>query len=54
MAAAPLAAASELTRRAPVPTWVASLFPIIDSQPRLRSLVERAVGTHKQRCSWPD
>ncbi|MEU6517597.1 cation-transporting P-type ATPase [Streptomyces sp. NPDC046978] len=49
MAAAPLAAASELTRRAPVPTWVASLFPIIDSQPRLRSLVERAVGTHNAK-----
>ncbi|MFD0502523.1 hypothetical protein ACFQ0G_05240 [Streptomyces chiangmaiensis] len=49
MAAAPLAAATELTRRAPIPTWIASLFPMVDSQPRLRSLVERAVGTRNAK-----
>lgn len=43
MGAAPLALAAGLTR-APVPAWVASLVPAVESHPRLRSLVERAVG----------
>ncbi|MEU1595505.1 cation-transporting P-type ATPase [Streptomyces sp. NPDC005708] len=44
LGAMPLAAAVGLARRAPLPAWVASLVPIVESEPRLRSLVEKAVG----------
>lgn len=42
--AAPLAVATGLARHAPIPSWLASLAPVVDAQPRLRSLMERAVG----------
>ncbi|MDT0468400.1 cation-translocating P-type ATPase [Streptomyces gibsoniae] len=45
MAAAPLAAAAVLVRKAPLPSSVAALAPLVETMPRLRSLVERAVGT---------
>ncbi|MEU6370576.1 HAD-IC family P-type ATPase [Streptomyces sp. NPDC046931] len=46
LAAAPLAAAAGLVRRAPLPASVAALVPLVDSNPRLRSLVDRAVGSN--------
>ncbi|WP_055489190.1 HAD-IC family P-type ATPase [Streptomyces sp. TP-A0356] len=42
--AAPLAAVAGLTRHTPLPSAVAALAPIIDSHPRLRAVVEWAVG----------
>ncbi|MCW7940884.1 hypothetical protein AAW14_01605 [Streptomyces hygroscopicus] len=44
MAAAPVAAVAGLTRHTPLPSAVAALVPIVDSHPRLRALVEWAVG----------
>ncbi|MFE9098964.1 HAD-IC family P-type ATPase [Streptomyces sp. NPDC007264] len=44
IAAAPLAAAAGLTHRAPIPSQAAALIPLVDVHPRLRGLVERAVG----------
>ncbi|MFD1657783.1 HAD-IC family P-type ATPase [Streptomyces caeni] len=44
VAAAPLAAAAGLTRRAPLPAQAAALVPLVEVHPRLRRLVERAVG----------
>ncbi|MBB4795750.1 magnesium-transporting ATPase (P-type) [Streptomyces nodosus] len=44
LAAVPLAAAGALARRAPLPPSLASLATIVDCQPRLRALVQRAVG----------
>ncbi|MEU0069861.1 cation-translocating P-type ATPase [Streptomyces sp. NPDC006332] len=40
----PVATALALARRTPIPAGVASLAPLIDTQPRLRRLVENAVG----------
>ncbi|MFF0157910.1 HAD-IC family P-type ATPase [Streptomyces sp. NPDC005263] len=40
----PVATALTLARRTPIPAGVASLAPLIDTQPRLRRLVENAVG----------
>ncbi|WP_369251909.1 HAD-IC family P-type ATPase [Streptomyces sp. R41] len=44
VAAAPLAAMAGLTRRTPIPAGIAALAPLVDAHPRLRSLVEQAVG----------
>ncbi|MEU3983824.1 cation-translocating P-type ATPase [Streptomyces sp. NPDC026672] len=44
VAAAPVAALAGLTRHAPVPAGIAALVPIVDTHPRLRHLVEQAVG----------
>ncbi|MBA2808209.1 cation-transporting P-type ATPase [Streptomyces sp. KM273126] len=49
VAAAPVAAAVGLTRRAPLPPAFAALVPIVDTQPRLRRLVEQAVGPGNAR-----
>ncbi|MFJ5531097.1 HAD-IC family P-type ATPase [Streptomyces sp. NPDC093261] len=45
LTAAPLAAATVLMRRAPLPSSVAAFVPLVDAVPRLRSVVERAIGT---------
>ncbi|MFF4041197.1 HAD-IC family P-type ATPase [Streptomyces sp. NPDC001816] len=45
VAAAPLAALAGLTGRTPVPAAMAALAPLVDAHPRLRRLVEQAVGT---------
>ncbi|GGI94005.1 hypothetical protein [Streptomyces brasiliensis] len=44
VAAAPVAALAGLTGRTPVPARLAALAPLVDTHPRLRRLVERAVG----------
>ncbi|MER5177545.1 cation-translocating P-type ATPase [Streptomyces sp. NPDC002896] len=44
LAAAPLATAVRFTRRTPIPAGVAALVPLVDYQPRLRRLVESALG----------
>ncbi|WP_067279622.1 cation-translocating P-type ATPase [Streptomyces jeddahensis] len=44
LAAAPLATAARLTRRTPIPAGIAALVPLVDYQPRLRRLVESALG----------
>ncbi|MER6010087.1 cation-translocating P-type ATPase [Streptomyces bluensis] len=49
VAAVPVATAVGLTRRAPLPPALAAVVPIVDSQPRLRRLVERAIGTGNAR-----
>lgn len=43
-AALPLAVAGRLLSHSPVPVGLASVLTVVDSQPRLRRLVERAVG----------
>jgi magnesium-transporting ATPase (P-type) len=43
-AAIPLAVAGRLARFTPLPVEVASLISVVDTQPRLRRLVENAVG----------
>ncbi|MGW7404096.1 HAD-IC family P-type ATPase [Streptomyces sp. NPDC054833] len=45
VAAAPLAVMAGLTRRTPIPAGIAALAPIVDAHPRLRHVVEDAVGT---------
>ncbi|MFI9645481.1 HAD-IC family P-type ATPase [Streptomyces sp. NPDC052040] len=45
LAAAPLAAATGLALKAPLPSSVAALVPLVDALPRLRTLAERALGT---------
>ncbi|MFF4351716.1 HAD-IC family P-type ATPase [Streptomyces sp. NPDC001530] len=47
VAAAPVATAVRLTRHTPIPAGIASLVPLVDTQPRLRRLVENAVGVRK-------
>jgi magnesium-transporting ATPase (P-type) len=44
VAAAPLAAVTGLTRRAPIPASVTAIAPVIDVHPRVRCLVDRAIG----------
>ncbi|MGW7384402.1 HAD-IC family P-type ATPase [Streptomyces sp. NPDC054794] len=44
VAAAPLAALTGLTRRTPIPAGIAALAPLVDAHPRLRRLVDQAVG----------
>ncbi|GAA3368281.1 cation-translocating P-type ATPase [Streptomyces sannanensis] len=44
VAAAPVAAFAGLTRRTPIPAGIAALAPLVDAHPRLRRLVEQAVG----------
>ncbi|MBA4863710.1 cation-translocating P-type ATPase [Streptomyces sp. PSKA54] len=44
LAAAPLATAARLTRLTPIPAGIAAVVPLVDYQPRLRRLVESAVG----------
>ncbi|AVH55195.1 MULTISPECIES: cation-translocating P-type ATPase [Streptomyces] len=44
VAAAPVAALAGLTRRTPIPAGIAALAPLVDTHPRLRGLVEQAVG----------
>ncbi|MFD7709258.1 HAD-IC family P-type ATPase [Streptomyces sp. NPDC059786] len=46
-AALPLALAVRLTRLTPVPAALASVAGVVDAQPRLRRLLERAVGEHR-------
>ncbi|MFI6493249.1 HAD-IC family P-type ATPase [Streptomyces sp. NPDC050564] len=46
LAAAPLAALAGLTGRTPIPAGIAALAPLVDAHPRLRCLVEQAVGHH--------
>ncbi|MER5918485.1 hypothetical protein ABT124_51850, partial [Streptomyces sp. NPDC001982] len=45
VAAAPVAATAWFLRRTPVPAGLASLATVVDTQPQLRRLVERTVGT---------
>ncbi|MFL4901650.1 HAD-IC family P-type ATPase [Streptomyces sp. MMS24-I2-30] len=45
VAAAPLATLAGLTRHTPIPVGIAALAPLVDAHPRLRRLVEQAVGT---------
>ncbi|GGN63954.1 haloacid dehalogenase [Streptomyces albiflavescens] len=45
VAAAPLAALAGLTRCTPIPAGIAALAPLVDAHPRLRCVVEQAVGT---------
>ncbi|MGW0994303.1 HAD-IC family P-type ATPase [Streptomyces sp. NPDC002520] len=45
VAAAPVAALAGLTLHTPIPASIAALAPLVEAHPRLRSLVERAVGT---------
>ncbi|WP_079077299.1 cation-translocating P-type ATPase [Streptomyces sp. Root369] len=44
VSAVPVATAVTLARHTPIPAGIASLAPLIDTQPRLRRLVENAVG----------
>ncbi|MGW2182360.1 HAD-IC family P-type ATPase [Streptomyces sp. NPDC001732] len=44
VAAAPIAALAGLTRHTPIPASIAALAPLVEAHPRLRSLVEQAVG----------
>ncbi|MFC3578218.1 HAD-IC family P-type ATPase [Streptomyces yaanensis] len=44
LAAAPAAAAAGLTHFTPIPSGLAALLPIVDTHPRLRRLVDQAIG----------
>ncbi|GGM14162.1 hypothetical protein GCM10010129_67910 [Streptomyces fumigatiscleroticus] len=46
-AALPLAVTARLTRLTPVPAALASVAGVVDAQPRLRRLLDRAVGEHR-------
>lgn len=49
LAAVPVAAAVRLSRRPPLHPAIAALAPLIDTQPRLRGLVERGLGARNAR-----
>ncbi|WP_189857633.1 HAD-IC family P-type ATPase [Streptomyces poonensis] len=46
-AALPLALTARLTRLTPVPAALGAVSGVVDAQPRLRRLLERAVGEHR-------
>ncbi|POX46940.1 cation-transporting P-type ATPase [Streptomyces sp. Ru72] len=53
VAAAPLAAVTGLARRAPLPSSVTALIPLVDVHPRLRAVVDRAIGTDNANVLLP-
>ncbi|MFF4211260.1 HAD-IC family P-type ATPase [Streptomyces sp. NPDC001796] len=53
VAAAPLAAVTGLARRAPLPSWVTAVIPLVDVHPRLRGAVDRAIGTDNANLLLP-